>query len=328
MLPEHEPPQQAAGATRWRWRRILATLFVVGAFGFLAVAVQRNLAELRGFSWQVRPGILLLSVLLHAGVLFWGVRVWQLLLRRFGERISFLALSRVWFLSSVGRYIPGKIWQFVGVAHLGSTAGLAPLVAVTSLVVQMGLTLVAAILTVVWLLPDSTYAAVGVNSAPLRWLAPLALVLVHPLVIRSALSLAHRYARRPLASWTGTWIDGIWLLSLSVGAWLFYGVAFYTFLAAFVSLNIAEFAAITAINALAFVVGYLVVLAPAGLGAKEGALTALLATLLPLPVAAALALGARLWTIASELLPLLIVARPAVSRKAGEQTSGHNHSQA
>ena len=325
MLTDHESREQTVGASRPGWRRALTAAFVVGAFVFIAFAVHRNLAELRGFEWRVRPALLALSVLLHIGVLFWGVRVWQLLLRRFGQQITFLALSRIWFLSSVGRYIPGKIWQFVGVAHLGRTAGLAPVVAVTSLVVQMGLTLLAATLTVVSLLPSSTYAAVGVSSAYLRWFAPLALILVHPAAIRSGLSLVRRFARQTLAPWAGSWTDGIWLLSLSVGAWLLYGAAFYAFLAAFVSLDLGEFAAIAAINALAFVVGYLVVLAPAGLGAKEGALTALLATLLPLPVAAALALGARLWTVAAELLPLPFLARPTLGRGPTSQDDGQDH---
>ena len=50
-------------------------------------------------------------------------------------------------------------------------------------------------------------------------------------------------------------------------------------------------------------------IAPAGLGAKEGALTGLLLGLLPLPVAAAVAVASRIWSAVAEVVPALIFLR-------------------
>jgi uncharacterized membrane protein YbhN (UPF0104 family) len=295
---------------RWDWRRWLSAVFVVAAFGFLGAAVYQNLEELRHFPWQVRPGLLLLSIALHVGVLLWGVKVWQLLLRRLRVEVSYRAIARVWFLSSIARYIPGKIWQFVGAAHLGASAGLPSLVTVTSLAVQMGFSLLAAGLTAIYLLPTSLGDLGGVAFPLLRWIAPLLLLLVHPSVIQAGLQLFHRLARRPTARWEGKWTDGVWLLALSVVGWVLYGAALYLFLAALVPrLPPTAVFPLGGMNALAFLVGYLVFVAPAGLGAKEGVLAALLATLVPGSVAALLAVATRLWSVAAEVVPALLFLR-------------------
>ncbi len=122
--------------------------------------------------------------------------------------------------------------------------------------------------------------------------------------------------------WRGRWRDGVALLALSIANWLLYGVAFHLFLAAFVPLPLSAFAAVTATNALAFVVGYLAVFAPGGLGFKEGAMALLLAGLVPPAVAASLAIASRLWTVAGEVVPALLLARRAPAGLSDPELSG------
>lgn len=263
----------------------------------------RNLHELRRFSWEVRPALLLLSVGVLALAFVIGVWIWQLILRRFSIVIRYRTLARIWFLTNVARYIPGKIWQFVGVAQMGGAAGLPRLTAVTSLALQMGFTLAAALIVGVLLLPASGDIA-GRIVASLRWLTPIALLAVHPRAIGLGLVLLRRITRREVADWRGSWGEGVWLLTLAGLAWLVYGTAFYLFLQALIPLPAAALPPVVAMNALAFAAGYVVLIAPAGLGAKEASLAGFLSMLVPLPVAAALAVAARLWTMAGELLPV------------------------
>ncbi|CAN5632409.1 hypothetical protein BH23GEM3_BH23GEM3_24180 [soil metagenome] len=301
------------------WRKVASGVFIAAALGFLGAAVYRNLEELRGFAWEVRPVLLVLSIAAHIAVLLWGVRVWQLLLRRFAVRIPFRTLARIWFLSGIARYIPGKVWQFIGVAHLGSAVGLHPMTGITSLAVQMGMSLLGAGMAAVYFLPlgvvDTLAPAAGDTAARvvvlLRWAAPLGILFVHPGVIGAALALFRRFAKRATVEWSGGWADGIWLLALSTVGWVLYGGAFYLFLASLVPLPVSALPAVTAMNALAFIVGYVIFVAPAGVGPKEGALTALLTALVPLPVAAVLAIAARLWTVAAEVIPALLLLRGA-----------------
>lgn len=291
------------------WRRWAGYLFVTASFVFLAAVVQRNWGEMRGFSWELRPVRLALSVGAHVAVLVWGVWVWHLVLRRLGAVVGFHATARVWFLSSLGRYIPGKIWQFVGAAHLGAAVGLEPFATVTSLALQTGFSLLAAALVAVYLLPPDVMASVGAGVDILRWLAPALLLLVHPRVIGAALALFQRVTRRATAEWAGGWGDGLLLLALSVVGWLLFGVALYLFVSALVPLEWSSVRLLAGAHALSFLVGYLVFIAPAGLGAKEGALALLLASLIPAPVATLVAVAARLWSVVSEVIPALALLR-------------------
>ncbi len=289
-------------------RRWLAAALVLAAASFIGWRIYTDLDQIRGFDWKLRPVLLAASVLLLSAVLLWGVLVWQLVLRRCGLTVPFRPLARAWFLSNLSRYIPGVVWQFVTLAQLGPGVGLTPAVTVMSLLVQMGFLLLAAGALGVWLLPLGLAGTLAPVLPVLRWMAPLVLLAVHPRVIRGALGVAARVTKRSMPAWGGSWVDGIAFLLIAAGSWLLYGAAFFLFLRSFVDLPASAFGAIAAINALAFIVGYVVVIAPGGAGFKEGALALLLAGLLPAGVAASLAVLSRLWSIAGEVLPALLLA--------------------
>lgn len=291
------------------WRRALSFTLVAAAFLFLAAEIYRNIDELGSFRWEVRAGRLVLSTVVLSAVLLWGVAVWQHVLRKFGVDVPFRALARAWFLSNLSKYIPGVVWQFVSLAQLGPSTGLSGVAIVTSLLLQMGFLLLASALIGIYLLPEAMAGELGRALVLLRWLGPLALVGVHPRVIRGSLALFARVARRPVLEWQGSWGVGISVLALSAVSWVLYGAAFYLFLLAFVPLPLSALPAVTAINALAFIVGYLAFFAPGGLGFKEAALALLLSGLVPGAVAASLAIAARLWTVAAEIAPAVFLVR-------------------
>ena len=291
------------------WRRVASGLLVVAAVVFLGREIVRSAHELQSFDWRARPALLALSVVALSAVLLWGVALWRVTLKGFGIDAPFRPLARAWFIANLGRYIPGVVWQFLSLAQLGPAAGLTPVVAVTSLLVQMGFLFLSALLLGVYFIPAEGAGLLAPALPVLRWVSPAAVLLVHPWLIRNALALVSRVTRRPMLPWRGSWAAGLGLLLLATVNWGLYGAAFYLFLLAFVDLPATAIPALTAMNALAFVVGYLVFFAPGGLGYKELALAALLATVVPRPVALALAVAARLWTVAGELLPAAILLR-------------------
>lgn len=300
-----------------RWlRRLLSATLVLLAFGFIGAEIIRNADALRGFQWRIRPGLLLASTALLSAILFAGVGYWVLLLRCFSVRAPFVPLARAWFISQASKYIPGVVWQFVTLAQFGGGAGLDPRLAVTSLLVQMGFMVLSAAWVGAYLLPGAMAGELGGLFTALRWSLPLLVLAVHPRVIGAAVVLFGRVTRRPVTAWSGGWWDGVGLLLLAALLWVGYGAAFFLFLRSFVDLPLSALPAVTAMNALAFVVGYAAFFAPGGLGFKELALGSLLAALLPSSVAASLAIAARLWTMGAEALPalLLLFRRSAPSR--------------
>lgn len=296
-------------------RRLLTFGLIAAMFVFLGREIVRNLDQLRDFDWDFRPGRLAVSVVSFSAVLAWGVWVWSVLLRSLGARVPYPALARAWFVSNFGKYVPGVVWQFVSLAQLSASAGLSGSAAVTSLLVLMGFQLLSAAVVGAALLPAALAGELAGALRVARWLLPLAVALVHPAVIRMGLRTAARALRRESLVWQGRWADGVLLLLLSAISWAASGAAFYLFLTAFAPLGPATLAAVVAMNALAWIVGFAAFFAPGGLGFKEAALTLLLAGLMPASAAASMAIVARLWSIAAEVLPtLLLLALGRLSR--------------
>lgn len=305
-------------------RRAAVGLLAVAALAFLGGAVARDWARLRGYAWHVQPAALSVSVALGVGVFAFGVAIWRRVLQCFGPRVGFVTMLRVWAFSNVTRYIPGMVWQLVTAAELGRGAGVPADVLLASLIVHLGLVLLSAAVVAA-----ATLAALGLPLAA-RWPwavagVPLVLLAVHPATINLGLRLVNRVTRRQTLTWRGRWRHGIELLVLQIASWLAYGVAFYVFVGGVVAVPASRLLALIGVNALGFVAGYVVLIAPAGLGAREAALVVLLGRFFPTSVAALLAILSRLWTIAAELSTAVLavvltrvfadgVARSAVAR--------------
>src|SRR5688572_1241892 len=102
------------------WRRLGGIVFVAAALVFLGGFLLTNVRELQAHQWSLRPGLLILSFIVQIVGLASGALAWQLLLRGMGIHIPLLPLARVRFVSGLARFIPGKIWPFLGAARLAA----------------------------------------------------------------------------------------------------------------------------------------------------------------------------------------------------------------
>jgi glycosyltransferase 2 family protein len=305
-----------------RWRGLLGALLIAAAAVFLGLTIARHWQQVEAFEWDVRWLLLATSIVALTLVLAWGIVIWKLVVNHFDHPpIPLRALLQIWFLSNLARYVPGKVWQFVGAAELARREGLSRAVILTSMVVHVGFSLLsAAVVSVLVLWP--TGLPEGVPVAGLVALALASLFLVHPAVLNFGLTLVSRTLRRDVLRWGGGWGDGLLLLALSVVSWILYGAAFTLFLYSVAGVGGGALLPLAGVNALSFLVGYMVLLPPAGLGAREGVMALLLRPYAPAAVAAVLAILARLWTIAAELLGALAVLALARARRRSVQGTG------
>jgi glycosyltransferase 2 family protein len=308
------------------WRRLAGMAFVAAALVFLGGFLFTNLRELQAHDWTIRPALLTLSVVIQVIGLASGALAWQLLLRGMGTHIPFLPLARVRFFSGLARYIPGKIWPFLGAARLAAGFDIPAAVTITSLAAHTVFSLIGALLIAIYFLPLAA-APAGLHLELIRWLAPLLLLMAHPHVIALTLRLLGRVTRRHIAAWTGSWLDGVVLVAISVVGWIITGIALFAFINALTPLPADAIMPVIGINAFSFVLGQLFFITPAGLGAKEGTTVALLVLYVSVPVAALLAVGVRLWTTFAEVLLAIGLARwrgaepiaPAVDAGSGNR---------
>ncbi len=283
------------------WRRLLGALLVAATVWWLGRLIADNWAELRRFDWRVDPALLAASVAAHVAVLGWGVWVWSRILRHFDHPpVRLGMLQRIWFLSNLARYVPGKVFQFIAVAQLSRNAGLSGAVLLTSMLVHTGMALLSAAVVAAWTLTGGIVRGVE----PL-WPALIATIgaafAVHPAFLNRLLAAIPRLLKKDVIRWNAGWTDGLALLGLSVVSWGFYGVAYHLFVASLADVPWRLMPQMAGVNALSFFIGYASPL-PGGAGLREISMTGLLRPYFSDGVAAVLSIAARLWTIAAELI--------------------------
>lgn len=259
-----------------------------------------ELAAIDAGIFRIRPGYLFASCI----ALFTGYVATALIWARIvvdlgGPRLSAAESVRIFMVGNLGRYVPGKVWQIAALAALARRRGVAAGTATAAAVLGQGTGLGAAM-------------AIGLGAAwrfgegeSWRWLVPtlvlggIALGLAPP-VFRGVSSLWFRLARTEAPTDLSSRDGAVWV-GLSLASWCIYAGAFWL-LSTGLGFDLAPIGAATAFAA-AYVLGYLVVFAPAGLGVREGFLIAFLSPGLGAGAATALAAAARVWTTVVEVVP-------------------------
>jgi len=277
-------------------------------WGFLAIAVVllgwAVIVEWDEVSEALRS--LSLGAIIGAGLaatIALGVNAlsWREVMMSVGLEASVASALRVFLLSQVGKYVPGSVWPVLAQAEFARDHGVTRARAMTGSIVAMVVGVVTAavigLIGVAITVPDAV--------ATYWWIAPIAVVLVAmltPPVLRRVVALAFRVTKRTeepahvsgraLAASAG-WSVLMWLL-LGVQAWLL--------LREIAPGPESTLILATGAFALAWLVGFLVVIAPAGAGAREAALVFLLGSVATGPQALSVALVSRFLMTAADAI--------------------------
>lgn len=212
-----------------------------------------------------------------------------------------LAFSYSW----LGRYVPGTVPFFAGKVYLGARLGYGtrPLVVATAVQNVLEI-LIATVVGATMIVAAQGMTAGGGRYLLLAVLPSVALAGLHPVVLRRIVDASLRVLRRePLPA--GALPPTRALMAASFFAALnqaLNGIALWVILRAVGGASIDDVFLATGALSLAGVAGILVVLVPAGLGVRDGALTALLASRFTVEVAALAAVMLRLLTVVADLL--------------------------
>lgn len=253
----------------------------------------------------LHAGWLFLSGLLYLLGLGFSALYWKRLLGHLGAHPPLGAALRAYYLGHLGKYVPGKAWALLLRTSLvrghGVSVGLAALTSLYEVLTTMAAgVLVAAVLLAVL----GADAGPGLNTETLRHLLQMELpneggvqrsvvVLVSLLMFGAFLVPLHpaifnRLARRmvgSLADASGLYprIRFVYLLeglALTAIGWLFLGASFAAVLRGIIGadwpLLDVRTARLPAIMGLSYVIGFVVVIAPGGIGVREFFLTLLL----------------------------------------------------
>ncbi len=106
--------------------RGLQWLLGLAIVGFAARSLLRNWDQLRAqpLEWSVRPGWILLSAVVVWVMYALLIAAWRRMLTGWGKSLDFWSAARIWTLSSLGKYLPGKVWAVAGMAVMAQRAGI------------------------------------------------------------------------------------------------------------------------------------------------------------------------------------------------------------
>jgi glycosyltransferase 2 family protein len=308
-------------------RGILVLLVVWALFRAFGLRLsQLDLGALAAARPDALP--LVVSTILLVAVYLAHALLWRRIFTDLGgTRPPFHVTLRIYFISNLGRYLPGKVWQLAGMAVLAERAGLSGLAASAAAMLGQLVLLVTGALFVVLLLPGwagsgtAVVAAAGLAAAAALVLRLLAGPLREPLRNRLRGRLGNRLA--PALDFAGA-VRGRAALGWAAGyalSWAALGLAFTLFVAAFTPDAALHARHLAGTVAASYLGGYLAFFAPGGIGVREAAMGVLLAQVVPAEVAVVIAIASRLWFTLAEVA-LLAVLPLLTGPRAGSET--HN----
>ncbi len=282
--------------------QFIGSFFVIPILIYLLIQIFNNWKLLQECCQYLEISSLLIAfflVWLAVGLLGYN---WLLVLRFLGGDLPFREGLKIYFLTNLGRYLPGFFWHFAGRTVWLAERNISKRVSITSLVLEQSATVVASL--VIGML-SWVGAVTFSSSAPL--ILPILLFFIFGLgiILVSSAQLRQNYSEfLALHNQKRTGLLALMYLCF----WIIYGTGVYVLIQAiYISpFSLDQMLQTIGIVAIAWVIGYVSFFAPGGIGIREGILVLLLSTFMPVPIASMVALTSRGLQVAAEILWVIL----------------------
>ncbi|TDC45561.1 flippase-like domain-containing protein [Actinomadura sp. KC345] len=281
--------------------RALRVFLVVLALAFCAysVASQRDAAvdAFQQMSWVALAAAFASGL---AGLFVWMLG-WREFLGGLGSPLPVRAIFRISGISQLGKYVPGKVWALVTQIEMTREHRVPPERSFGSTLLAVATSTACGLAVAAVTLP-LTSAAARETYWFLFLLAPVLLGLLHPRIVTWCLGLMLRVIRRPPLERPVSLGVTLRAIAWTVLGWILFGVHTWLLCNAVGGDGKGLPFLATGAYALAFVAGFLVFIAPGGIGAREAALTVVLTPVLPAGAPVVVAIASRVLLTAADLV--------------------------
>ncbi|MBU1470876.1 MAG: flippase-like domain-containing protein [candidate division Zixibacteria bacterium] len=297
------------------WVRLIQILVILALLYFVGSRIITNWTHVSTYDWKINYFLLAVSLLTMLSALFVMSIVLSIILGTLSKNVSIAKAFKIAYLSQLGRYLPGKVWQLFGMIHLAGKEGVSRAEAVTSFVLAQIFTTPPALLIVAGFLilpgyyldsafisPTIGYVVIGISLIPV-------VILFKPSWLRNIINaIVTRFGSDAIKFHVRGRI-GAKILAMYCVGWILYGTAFYLFLISVSDFPPGNYLQAVGIFAAAYLIGYWSILTPGGIGVREAVLVLFLSPIFGSGVAAAIAAFARVWSIVGELIASVIALR-------------------
>ena len=273
-------------------KRYAKLAFGLVAAGLLVAAVisQKDefLSAVQRLTW-VSVALAMMAAFLAAGA---NLLSWRGAMAGVDVKFSLPLSCRVFFISQLGKYVPGSVWPIVAQIELTKDRGIPRSRSTTGALVGMAVGVVTSgVVSVLLLLTTAR------DSLADYWyvvaVVPCGLIALTPPVLERLLRVVGRITRREVTdtrlSWSGLGTAIAW----SFAMWGLFGLHAWFIVNDLLQGDAPSYFLMFAAFAFAWLAGFLIVIAPAGIGVREAVFVLALGGALTLPDALALAILSR-----------------------------------
>jgi uncharacterized membrane protein YbhN (UPF0104 family) len=272
--------------------RRLRTIGLPAALGLATYAIVAQWSDIRHSLDRVgivAPLLSLAAALVGLGA---GALAWRALLADVGVPLPLGAATRVFFVGQLGKYLPGGLWPVIAQMELGRDIGAGRRQVGAVGVVVMAVNVVTGLLVAVVCLPFTSSSALHRVGWLLGFL-PFVVALLHPRALTWLIARVLRLLRREPLERPPTARGVLTAVSWSILMWAAFGAHLYVLADPLASSGHRLPLLAAGGYALAWVVGFVVVVAPSGAGVREAMLVLALAPAMSAGEATAVALLSR-----------------------------------
>ena len=278
------------------WIGALVSLLLLGYVCYRGVREFDNVASL----WQnlaLWPAAGAVAFAIFMFLIF--VRLSQVLVRGGNVPVSFPEMARIWFISNLFKYIPGKILMATARITMWRRLGLSAVYGTALFGVEISLLIlscmVLAVLFAPLACPIGGWWTFGIVAVILG-------VLIQPWTLNRVIRAALRFRGHTEAAVEITYRTELKGFALALSAWIGYGLCGWLVAYSLSPISSDKIPLFVAVVPLSWLVGLISVVAPGGLGVREASMVIGLSQAVPEPIAISVALLLRLFWLGIEAI--------------------------
>jgi len=289
----------------------LQILVIVLTGYYIGREIASGLPVIKSYRWNLNfyfwGGCFLLTVpYLFAPLMWWWI------MRRLGANFSPKEGYRIWALSNIAKYLPGKVWHILGrmVLYPGGK-----LVVMESIILEMGAVMIAGF----WVMLLTLFATplrIPVSRGVILILGVLTLpFILKPLFLQKVIRYPvekikkEPFSSSPLPFSTFSFLS---IFIINIIFWASYGIGYFLILKS-IDLHLSPLL-LSGVYAASWTLGYISLITPGGLGIREGVFVFLLKGFLPQGIPALLAILGRVVILLTETL-MALFSLPLLKRR-------------
>ncbi|MDP8223988.1 MAG: lysylphosphatidylglycerol synthase domain-containing protein [Candidatus Lernaella stagnicola] len=286
--------------------RVFMIFLIAVSLGFVVWQIRLGRSQLAAQPLTVSPGLLAASLAVLLVNFLLVALVWRVVFRDRGESVRLRDTFAIIYAAQLGKYVPGKVWLFLGQVFLAEQLGYRKATALTATVVQNISGSIGAVIVIAVSLLGAGYDAwlfwVSLAVAAVGWAA---LIVMPVRIERWVNRWREKRGKEAIVLVVSPGAVARTVL-LMTAAWVVHCAAFVLLVASLRPVGWTDACRLALAYNFAYHVAFYVLIVPGGIGVREGALTWLLNDRFGAGWAGIVSVVQRLWFTAAELIAFAI----------------------